>query len=585
MSLRRLSAQVSALALAIALPLQVMAESTAPDRTDTPVHVQGFPTAPGVTGLYLTAQVALSRNDFVSAADFYRRALEKAPMNPVIMGHMIDAELAGGEFSRAIEPSRQLLAAGITSDLAQIVLMMDGVHQGHYAEVIDRIGETPSLGPLGSGLLKAWMQIGEGDMQDALAQFDSLGKTDGLARFAAYHKALALSYMGDFQAAENIYEKQSDGGTTMTRRGAVARIETLSQLGRDPEALALLDRLFGADLDPELEGLRSTLASGKTLPYTTVTSVSDGAAEAFYTIAAALQSELPPRATLLYARLAEALRPDHVEAVLLTGSLLEKLDQPGLAAASYLRVPRDNPAFYRAETARAGALKAAGRSDAARDVLDQLATSYPDVPAVHTARGNFYRQIGDLPEARRSFDTALQLYAETDGRRWFALYARGMCEEKLGDWRAAQRDFRAALKINPNNANLLNYFGYSMVEKKQDMTQALAMIEQAVKLNPDAGYIVDSLGWAYFTMGRAQDAVAPMERAVELMPRSAEVNDHLGDVYWAVGRKLEARFQWRRALSMAPAPAEADRIHRKLNAGLDAVLAEEARPVHQVAQD
>src|SRR5690606_15194168 len=91
-----------------------------------------------------------------------------------------------------------------------------------------------------------------------------------------------------------------------------------------------------------------------------------------------------------------------------------------------------------------------------------------------------------------------------------------------------------------------------------------------------AGYIIDSLAWGYFTLGQYAEALAPMEKASLLEPVDPVVTDHLGDVYWMNDRKREARFQWHRALSFNPEEKEAARIRRKLEIGLDAVLAEEA---------
>jgi len=132
---------------------------------------------------------------------------------------------------------------------------------------------------------------------------------------------------------------------------------------------------------------------------------------------------------------------------------------------------------------------------------------------------------------------------------------------------------------------VLNYLGYSLVEKQEKLEEALEMIERAVEARPDSGYIVDSLGWALYRLGRYEEAVGHMERAAELLPVDPIVNDHLGDVYWAVGRRTEARFQWNRALSFDPEPEEAERIRRKLEVGLDAVLAEEGAEPLAVAGD
>jgi tetratricopeptide (TPR) repeat protein len=139
--------------------------------------------------------------------------------------------------------------------------------------------------------------------------------------------------------------------------------------------------------------------------------------------------------------------------------------------------------------------------------------------------------------------------------------------------------------LKPDQPQVLNYLGYSYVEMKRNMDDALDMIQRAVAARPDDGYVTDSLGWVFYRMGRYQDAVVEMERAVELMPVDPVINDHLGDVYWAVGRKREAKFQWRRAMSFEPELDDATRIRRKLEVGLDAVLKEEGAAPLAVATD
>ena len=129
-----------------------------------------------------------------------------------------------------------------------------------------------------------------------------------------------------------------------------------------------------------------------------------------------------------------------------------------------------------------------------------------------------------------------------------------------------------------------------MVEKQINLDEALEMIERAVAARPDSGYIVDSLGWVLYRLGRYDEAVGHMERAVELMPVDPVVNDHLGDVYWAVGRYREAEFQWKRALSFIDPDdtqneADPERIRAKLDRGLDKVLEEEGAPPLKVAND
>ena len=138
-----------------------------------------------------------------------------------------------------------------------------------------------------------------------------------------------------------------------------------------------------------------------------------------------------------------------------------------------------------------------------------------------------------------------------------------------------------ALQLNPEEPHVLNYLGYSLVERREKLDEALDMIERAVAAEPDNGYITDSLGWAFYRLGRYEEAVPVMERAVELASTDPVINDHLGDVYWAVGRVREAEFQWRRALSYAPSDdLDLDRVRRKLEVGLDQVLIDEGAEPH-----
>jgi Flp pilus assembly protein TadD len=96
----------------------------------------------------------------------------------------------------------------------------------------------------------------------------------------------------------------------------------------------------------------------------------------------------------------------------------------------------------------------------------------------------------------------------------------------------------------------------------------MRMIRRAVDQRPDDGYIVDSLGWAFFRIGNYDEAVKNLERAVELKPEDPTINDHLGDAYWKVGRFLEASFQWSHARDLKPDEDDLKRIEAKLKSGL-----------------
>ncbi|WP_150120221.1 tetratricopeptide repeat protein, partial [Sulfitobacter sp. HI0021] len=357
------------------------------------------------------------------------------------------------------------------------------------------------------------------------------------------------------------------------------------------DALAVLSDGFGADTDPEIARLIEALQQEAPAPFSHMPDAQAGMAEVFFTFAAVLRNEAAgDYYVLLYSRIARYLRPDHVDALLLTASLLENLGEHDLAIAEYKSLPADSPAYHAAELGRADALRRSGKTAQAIEVLEQLARSHGELAVVHSTLGDMLRAEEDYEAAIASYDEALALTPETARARWVLFYARAIAKERSGDWEGSESDFRAALELNPEQPQVLNYLGYSLVEQQRNLDEALDMIERAVAASPDSGYIVDSLGWVFYRLDRYEEAVEQMERAVELEPVDPVVNDHLGDVYWAVGRQREAEFQWRRALSFvdltdADSEADPERMRRKLEVGLDAVLSEEGAAPLKVAAD
>lgn len=558
----------AAVALSLSLPTQAPAQSGA--------------------GAYLAGRQALYNSDYETAARYYARALGMDPDNPALMDNLVLSQLALGQVKAALPVARRMQDIGLESQIAHMVIVANMIADGTYQELLDSDPKIIGIGPLVDGLVQAWAHMGAGSGAQSLAGFDEVADSNGLRSFALYHKALASALVGDYEGAEAIFAEQSETLMAMPRRAAIARAEILSQLGRNADALEMMNQTFGGRLDPSLADLANRLAANETVPFANVTDVRDGMAEVFFTIGAALNGEAADDYALIYARVASFLRPDHIDALLLGASLLDGLGQYDLAVETYRQIPVDSPDYHAAELGRAEALRRAAKPDAAIEVLEQLSRDYPEQAQVHSALGDLLRQQEDYDRAIQAYDKALEFTESGAPTEWFLHYARGISHERLDHWAEGEADFRKALALNPDQPQVLNYLGYSLVEKQVKLDEALNMIERAVAARPDSGYIVDSLGWVLFRLGRYDEAVSHMEKAVELMPVDPVVNDHLGDVYWAVGRVLEAEFQWKRALSFIDpddenSEADPDRIRRKLVVGLDQVLAEEGAPPLKLA--
>ena len=538
----------------------------------TPLHAEETVDS----GAYLAARIAESENDFRAASAWYGKAILADNSNPSLLDGAILAELGIGDFALATEAAKLRKALeGEPSQLAEVALLADEAKREDYAAIIAASDAGRDIGDLANALVVAWAKLGEGKMSDAIAAFDAVTQKKGYEAFGYYHKALALASVGDFEGADAILSGKAAGPIYVMRRGVFAHAQILSQLERNADAVALLDRSFGTAPDPIVDAIRRRLQAGEPIPFDTVASARDGIAEVFYTISTALNGDADPVYTLLHLRVAGHLRPDHSDALLLTADVLEELEQHDLAVETYAAFPPEDPSYVTAEIGRAGALKSQGKADAAIEALQALARSNGDLLGVQFALADLLRSEERFDEAEVAYTAAIDLSQAAKAENWVLYFYRGICNEQSKDWAPAEADFRKALALNPTQPQVLNYLGYGLVDRGEKLDEALGMIEKAVAADPEQGYIIDSLAWAYFKLGRYAEALQPMERASLLEPVDPIVTDHLGDVYWMNDRKLEARFQWHRALSFEPAEAEKKRILRKLEVGLETVMAEE----------
>ena len=564
--------RASALALALGMGGPLAAPFAGPAAAD------------GTAGPYLAARAALAEYDFAPATRFLAQLMAQDPDNPLVLENAVVAHLSLGDLDGALGPAQRLEALGQTSQPARLAIIVNLLLAEDHAAALEELRDGHGVGPLLDPLLRGWTQLARGRMSDALAEFETLTHIPGMEVFGHYHTALALAHVGDAEGAEHILSGAAAGPMQVGRRGLLARLQILSQLDQSAEALEMLQTAFGEDPDPEITALAAALAAGGALPFDIVTTPQDGMAEVFHDIAGALQGEASDSFTLILARMAVALRPEHVPATLMAARLLGSLAQYDLAAAVYAGVDPEAPLYHLAQIGLAEALSRGGDTDAARAVLEALADSHGHLAITHITLGDLLRREREFDAASHAYDRAIDLLGTPRPPHWVVFYTRAITHEREGRWPEAEADFRQALKLSPDEPHVLNYLGYSLVERRESLDEALAMIRRAVAGEPDNGYIVDSLGWVYYRLGRHDDALVHMERAVELLPTDAILNDHLGDVYWALGRKREARFQWRRALSLGPADdLDMDRIRAKLDVGLDRVLIDEgAEPHHPV---
>ena len=527
-------------------------------------------------GGYLAGRHALSAKDFDAASTYLSRAIEDDLENPELLNGLISVQVSLGDIGAAKISSDNLDLLGVQTQLSNMVKIAIQLRNRDFDNAKQQIENEQGINPLLDKIVTGWAFADEGNFENAETIFDEIGKGSSLAQFSQMQKASMLAAYGRYESALNTIENLEKNSNRISIDARALKVQLLLKLDNKEEATEYFSKIFGDGVNSDAANLRMQVEDHPNA-YSIEESLSleAGIAYAFYAIADILKDDADPNTALLYVRLAQYLNENSQKAILLAADLLEQMGQYDLAVEEYAKISPSSSYFLSSELGRVGALRDGGKTEAALEVLYYLSREFSDIGIVHNSLGDFLRREERYSEAKIAYDRAVDIYRENNNVSWVVLYARGITHERLQEWDKAESDFRNALTINPDQANVLNYLGYSLIDRGEKLDEAMTMIEKAVSLQPESGYIVDSLAWGLFKLGQYETAIPHMEKAAELMPVDPIVTDHLGDLYWAVGRQLEAKFQWRRALSFDPELKDATRIREKLRIGLDRVLVNE----------
>jgi tetratricopeptide (TPR) repeat protein len=523
-----------------------------------------------MSGSYLAARHASVERDAASAATFYRSALRTDPKNNELLDRAFISSLADGDIDEAVKLADRILTTDKSNRVARLVVGVRDLKQKKYAAAQLNINQSVR-GPitdLVATLLSGWASYGAGDTKSAIANIDKLTGPEWYPIFKDLHAGMILELANKEKDAGARFERVYKLDDSMLRV-AEAYARWLSR-NKDAAAARAVYEAFDKKLARHplvLEGLRETKAGKKLSPL--VESPQTGAAEALYGIGATLTRRGGEDLALVYLQLALYLAPNHPLALLSLADLYESVKKPAMAIKVYERMPAGSPLKRNAQIQLATNLDAADRSDEAIKILKTVTAEDPkDLEAI-MALGNIERGRKKFADCAQTYSLGIDaLPANNDKANSVYYYYRGICEERSKQWSKAEADMRRALELQPEQPHVLNYLGYSWIDQGINLDEGMKMIKRAVDQRPDDGYIVDSLGWAYYRIGNYEDAVKNLERAIDLKPEDPTINDHLGDAYWRIGRTLEAKFQWAHARDLKPEPEELPKIEAKIENGL-----------------
>jgi tetratricopeptide (TPR) repeat protein len=564
---RRVSRAVAALCLAALVSPAALVGAQARTRDNLAIATP-FEVGESPSGNYLAALVAGEEHDTVAAATFFREALRFDPRNSNLIERAFVAAVSNGNMQDAFGLADRLLAHDPNNNLARLALGIKAIKAKRFAAARAYFakGGTGQQRDITATLLTAWTYAGTGDTRHALSLVDKL-RGENFGVFRDFHAALIADAANDPQEAlKRMKAAYAADKNTLRLVDAYARF--MVRHGDRDEAVRAYEA-FDQILPnhPIVTAALANIKAGKPVE-PLVKDAQEGAAEVLYGLGAAGGQQGDELAAMIYLRLALYLTPHNSLAIITLGDLCERIKQNEEAIDVYGMVPENDPLRATADIQTGQILEALERPDEAAKYLKRIVDENPKNAEALSALANLQRAHKHYAEAIDTYSRALAGKSKPEKTDWPIYYFRGISFEREKRWPEAEADLLQALALYPDQPLVLNYLGYSWVDQNMNLDEAFNMLRRAVELRPTDGYVVDSLGWANYKLGRNDEAVKQLERAIDLKPSDPVINDHLGDAYWRAGRKLEAHFQWNHARDLDPEPEDKVKILQKIEHGL-----------------
>ena len=530
-------------------------------------------TGDSLFGKYLIGRYAENRGDISIATEQFTDVLNHED-DTRLLNHLFLLHLMSGDFVSARLLSTRILQSDPNNTSVLMFLGLSALKFGNYDVVFsafESLDSTP-VGEWVGPIVSAWVLQQAKRRQEAEALLASIKESHALAGFRYFHEALMADLAGDVARAEERYRfaVKSANGTVL--RFIEGYGNFLERHGRTNEASLFYKKHLQTDgFAQRLWEIRSRAIEYGEIPEPLVRNGVEGVAELFHGMFMLLSSQGSDGIALSYLpylRFALFLHPKLHEARLLLGEQYEQAKFFDAALESYNSIPKSSPYYVDAQVRVAQIYKEMEKSDEALELLLRLNENIPDSRVAILSLASFYRINERYDEAIAVYSSMINMLKSPSQEDWNVFYGRAISYERSDRWLEAEADLKVAMHLSDEHPFVLNYLGYSWVEQGEQLNLALDMLKKAAHKRPQNGFIVDSLGWAYYKLGAFDRANYYLERAVELEPGNPVINDHLGDSFWQSGRKLEARFQWRRALGLAPEAEEVTTIEEKLLYGL-----------------
>lgn len=533
------------------------------------------------TGAYLAARSARIHYDFENAQKNAENSFVLTSMDePFLADQAIRLSLIQGNFDTAVSLANQHIKqfdqdtidkpVGIFSVMTLLIDKIKNDKPKEALEIFEKFQKSfnkPMRALIGGTVYRLNGNLKKANLIEAniggFALFDMMRQ---------YHVANSHFVAGDLDKAIELYKKSGSHLDILSTRPILSAVQLYVNKGDKKTAVDIITQHKKNQPDSLLWSASERLKKQDEFFFDIPKTYLQVLGEDLYNIGVLYARQNDFESALAFFKSAEIANVKHAYLKSTLAETYATIKDFNTASELYLDIAQDRKFLIGRESLIKAAftLAAAERHDEAFNLLKDAIKNDPKYYRFVYVLADLLRNQEKHKEAIPYFTQALKLVeGKKSKNEWRILYGRGISYEQTDQWDKAENDFLAALKLAPNNPDLINYLAYSWVDRNIHLDKALKMLQHAVRKRPNSGYITDSLGWAYFRIKEYDKALPILEKAVALMPNDPVINDHLGDAYWKVGRTREAEFQWSHALAFKPKAKDKKLIDLKLAHGYE----------------
>ncbi|RPH05634.1 MAG: hypothetical protein CBC53_004710 [Alphaproteobacteria bacterium TMED93] len=519
-------------------------------------------------GSILSGQIANYNNDSSISADFFNYAHNINPKNKEVYKLSLMSLILSGDIETAISTvknyEKKFGKQTNETIISNFLIFISEIKNNNFSKALQHLNNSQSflITEKMLPILQAWLSP---NLKQAIVSLEKYEyKSEGLAlsNFYYHHLALIQLYHNKKALSKNTFEEHLKTFDIEKLRTLYFYFNLFSKNNLDNIYISRFlekypDHSFSKYLKKDNNNIFTKLITPK-----------KGISEALYNLAYTLYSQNMYETSLALAQTSLYIDPENHLVKYLISMNLKSLDKKMLAIEHMKNIPSNSYINWNVLINISELYIDLQQYSFALDYLHRLEKGYEEKTEIFYKLGELYHIQKDYKNATKYFSEAISSLKVVENRHWYLYYSRGMAYERSNKWNLAEKDFLYSIELSPEQPLTLNYLGYSWIDSGKNIDAAKDLISKAVKLRPDDGYFVDSLGWAYYRMGEYEKSVIELEKAVSLVPNDPIINDHLGDAMWRAGYKNEAVYQWNRALIYKPDEELKEKIKFKLKKGL-----------------